>query len=542
MENIKDFIFNDLFAGYSHEDTLVFAILTFLAFALGYLIAYFFGRSRRKKLKKELKQARHELNNTKAELAALQEQHELKTAALQKAELTAEDLNARVEILEKEKEKLHADLYAANEEIEKMNAAARSYAGTIDDLNNQIIGLKTKSNDYSETFGASDEVNLDQNALQQISKMQSTHNLTLQRLNRMEAKLSEIDSENEMLKAELDKMKSGTKLILSETAPAVTPDLGVQNTTDNGEEVLQEVVVLTDAQKKATALIGSGIPEAEAGAKDDLTLINGVGPFLEKKLNNIGIYTYAQISELSPEAIEAVTEAIEFFPGRIEKDDWKGQAKKLMGQSRKLPEAGRVIQARVGFTTVRPVTKEEDVLNEEILDADNSDDATTAAAEDAVEEILEETEETDRANAAAEAQEEAVEAQNDDNEETTSDAEEGAYAETIVELSEGEETLDFSERIEINPFDKYEQDDLKIIEGIGPKISQVLADAGITTWEKLAETQAEEIKEILHKAGNRYKIHDPSTWPQQAQFAANRNWKKLKEYQDYLVGGKDVAG
>ena len=538
MENIKDFLFNELFAGYSHQDTLVFGILTFLAFALGYLIAYFFGRSRRKKLKKDLKKVRHDLNNTKAELAALQEQHELKTAALQKAELTAEDLSGKVEILEKEKEKLHRELYNSNEEIEKMNASARAYAETIDDLNNQIIGLKTKSNDYTDTtFGAGTESGLDKNALEQINNMQSTYQATVQRLNSMEAKLNEIDSENEMLKAELDKMKSGTKLILSETAPAVTNSLGTQPTVDNGKEVLQEVVVLNAAQEKAKSLVGSTIPAAEAGKKDDLTAINGVGPFLEKKLNNIGIYTYAQISELTPEAIEAVTEAIEFFPGRIEKDDWKGQARKLAGQSRKPADSNRVIQARVGFTTVRPVVKEEDtdaVMNEEILDAEAKTEGTTEAAENAVEEILEETEKNDQANAAAQAEEE-----------KQNSSEKGAYEETVLELAKeesDEEDLNFSNRMEIHAFDKYEQDDLKIIEGIGPKISQVLEKAGIDTWQKLSETKADDIKEILHKAGNRYKIHDPSTWPQQAQFAANRNWKKLKEYQDYLVGGKDVAG
>ena len=81
---------------------------------------------------------------------------------------------------------------------------------------------------------------------------------------------------------------------------------------------------------------------------------------------------------------------------------------------------------------------------------------------------------------------------------------------------------------------------MKIIEGIGPKISIILTNAGLYTWQKLADSNAEDIKKILEKAGNRFKMHDPSTWPQQAEFAAKGNWKKLKEYQDYLVGGKDI--
>lgn len=64
--------------------------------------------------------------------------------------------------------------------------------------------------------------------------------------------------------------------------------------------------------------------------KDDLKLISGVGPFIEKKLNNIEIYTFSQISKFTKQDIEDVTELIKFFPGRIERDDWVKQAKKLM--------------------------------------------------------------------------------------------------------------------------------------------------------------------------------------------------------------------
>ena len=64
--------------------------------------------------------------------------------------------------------------------------------------------------------------------------------------------------------------------------------------------------------------------------KDDLKLITGVGPFIEKKLNGVGIYTYEQISKFSVKDIEDLTESIKFFPGRIERDNWVQQAKDLM--------------------------------------------------------------------------------------------------------------------------------------------------------------------------------------------------------------------
>ncbi len=69
--------------------------------------------------------------------------------------------------------------------------------------------------------------------------------------------------------------------------------------------------------------------KADASQKDDLKLISGVGPFIEEKLNGIGIYTFDQISKFKKEDIETVTELIKFFPGRIERDKWTDQAKNL---------------------------------------------------------------------------------------------------------------------------------------------------------------------------------------------------------------------
>jgi predicted flap endonuclease-1-like 5' DNA nuclease len=61
--------------------------------------------------------------------------------------------------------------------------------------------------------------------------------------------------------------------------------------------------------------------------KDDLKLIHGIGPSIEKKLNALGIYSFRQISEFTPRAIDEITQTIKFFPGRIERDKWVSQAR-----------------------------------------------------------------------------------------------------------------------------------------------------------------------------------------------------------------------
>lgn len=83
------------------------------------------------------------------------------------------------------------------------------------------------------------------------------------------------------------------------------------------------------------------------------------------------------------------------------------------------------------------------------------------------------------------------------------------------------------------------ENDLKIIEGIGEKIEHILKNRGIKTWIQLALSKPENIKEILlTDGGSGYQIHEPRTWPQQAQMAYEGKWKELKEYQDELTGGR----
>lgn len=82
------------------------------------------------------------------------------------------------------------------------------------------------------------------------------------------------------------------------------------------------------------------------------------------------------------------------------------------------------------------------------------------------------------------------------------------------------------------------QDDLKLIEGVGPKIESLLKEGGLDTWAKVGAATPEQIKEILEAAGSRYKMHDPTTWPKQAALAAEGKFEELKAWQGDLDGGK----
>lgn len=80
-------------------------------------------------------------------------------------------------------------------------------------------------------------------------------------------------------------------------------------------------------------------------------------------------------------------------------------------------------------------------------------------------------------------------------------------------------------------------DDLKKIEGIGPKIALLLNAKSIYTFAELSKAKVETLKNILDEAGSKFKMHNPASWPKQADLAAKGNWDALKKLQDELIGG-----
>lgn len=93
------------------------------------------------------------------------------------------------------------------------------------------------------------------------------------------------------------------------------------------------------------------------------------------------------------------------------------------------------------------------------------------------------------------------------------------------------------------PFEKtssesVQADDLKRIEGIGPKIEELLNAAGIHSWKQLSLTTPEAVASILQKAGDRFRIHDPSSWPEQAKLLAEGRFDEFETLTDSLTGGR----
>ncbi len=150
-----------------------------------------------------------------------------------------------------------------------------------------------------------------------------------------------VSRDNERLKAELDESNRIKETLDSEINKLQSEKESIQSKLDQSKKEFSQLQLAklkleSDqellAQKSVPQNTSSErLPAAKPGKeeKDDLKVIKGIGPGIERKLNQQGIYSYRQISDFTPEFIKKISEAILFFPGRIDRDRWVEQASKL---------------------------------------------------------------------------------------------------------------------------------------------------------------------------------------------------------------------
>jgi predicted flap endonuclease-1-like 5' DNA nuclease len=404
-------MFSEFFAALDQQDNLVFLLFLLIAFLIGYLLSWLVYARQAARWRKKAAQTEAEWNALQAEYHSFKEQYALREADLQHAQVEAEDARRQAQQFRQERNRSEAELEETQAELIRLESTVTAQQVTIEDLNDQILGLRTKNQQLLQ----------DEPAEEPVAAVSSGGlDAALHRLASVEERLQKIESENEAL-----------RLQLAETPIARPVQSPVEQLFDLNEEELDEEKEEQERIAQARAALQSAfgvlLPVATEAEKDDLQQIQGIGPFLEKQLNEEGIYTFQQVSRLDEVLIEHLTTAIRFFPGRIQKDDWVGQAARFLENPPPPAEA-----------------------EEELPTADN-----------------------------------------------------------------------FQE-----------------IEGIGPKIETLLHEAGLRTYRQLADASMERLQEILHAAGDRFRLHDPTTWPDQAGLAADGKWEELREYQKYLNGGE----
>ncbi|MEM1121941.1 MAG: helix-hairpin-helix domain-containing protein [Bacteroidota bacterium] len=547
MDSIKT-NFSELLAAFSSEDSMTFLATFFFTWLIGFLVGYLWNRRKIRKIEEKLKKSEQEKIHFKTQWEGLQEQFALKEADLKKANLALAEKTTSLEASDAEKRTLNSRLNTALVDLDKSQEEFQEATSRMEDLNDQILGLRTKNSQMSleleqkenqaSQYGLSQQVDTSQydnlmaeNALLKNSIEELKANMGAEGTAEATVRISELESENESLKmqlaatpaaggtgenaevveeylAEIAQLESGNEVLNTSIQTLISENEELQANADQvaqyeaGHEVLQSTIaelieknedleqqlavqgsnqvewamddsvsVLLDdeaaealdveaSKAKIRAAIGDQIARATVEERDDLQQINGVGPFIEEKLNDLGIYTYEQVSQLDEDMVQTLTSAIEFFPGRIDRDDWVGQADRLFYTKGNTPQ-------EMSATSAKILTRRYATATEKI--------ETSALAA------------VPRSTAS------------------------------------------------VKP------DDLKKIEGIGPKIAGILNESGIYTFANLSQTPVDRLKGILAAAGNRYKMHDPTSWPKQAALAAIGEWDELQQLQDALDGGRDVA-
>ena len=466
--------FSDLFASFDQQDSLVFLLFVLVSFLIGFVLSWLISNRKAAQFKKEAQKAQAEYKALEAEYQSFKEQFDLREADLQEAQVEVEEAKRRIRNLLEEGRQQKAELDETQAELVRLEAAVTSQQVTIEDLNDQILGMRFKSGqvvedteqlldagpeseaslepeepmqevsdslkaflessaseeETPEEAGRADEGELPREPVDTVAAMQSAFNAALQRLNSVEEKIQRLEAENVSLRNQIQT-----------AAPSRSLESSVEELFEFEDEEEDEEERVLQASTYLDTAIGTVLPEASEEDKDDLKKIEGIGTYTEKQLNDLGLYTYEQISKLDEVLIEQLTAAIQFFPGRIVKDDWVGQAARLASGD---PEEA--------LSTEEP-------------------------------------------------------------EESSSDEEETPVAEGKLQS-------------------------LQLIEGIGPKIEALLVEAGIHNLNDLADTEVERLQEILAAAGERFRLHNPATWPEQARLATAGEWDALREFKDYLDGGK----
>ncbi len=258
----------------------------------------------------------------------------------------------------------------------------------------------------------------------------------------------------------------------------VYPDGSIKSNANKGSNTA------TKLDLKAAKSVGI------AASKDgDFTAIEGIGPKISELIYADGIKTFKELSEVEPARLQAILD--------------KAGPQYKMANPGTWPD-----QAHLACNNRWPALK----ALQDILDGGVYPDGSKATASGS--------------NDSAKVQKLEAELK------TYRDKEQaGATAGSVADVDKAK-AAGFTMRR------KGDQDDFTVIEGIGPKINELIHAEGIHTFSELAVTKLTLIQTVLDKAGPSFTLADPETWSAQSDLAAKNEWDKLMKWQDELDGGK----
>jgi predicted flap endonuclease-1-like 5' DNA nuclease len=278
-----------------------------IAAILGGLIVWFMLRNRVKYLQGELKSLQKTSDNYRGN-----------------AEQKQKELDLEIRARDRKLEVAQTDFNALQAQLNEKDRALQIEVAERINLQNNFNAFKDEAAAFRASASASGSSQAEIDTLKaEIEDKDSALKMESQRRDELSANYAKLKTDCEQaqtkLKAEIKAKEEEIALLKA----------GVGSTKAETGEGDKKEQALARVREKAKSFDYSRIGVAMVEDKDDLKIIVGIGPFIEEKLHALGIYTFEQISKFTDADVEQVTEAIEFFPGRIQRDHWISQAAEL---------------------------------------------------------------------------------------------------------------------------------------------------------------------------------------------------------------------
>lgn len=330
-------------------------VMLIIAAILGFLIAWFWRA-------KKIEELQTYINTLEEKNNQLQTQLNDAEKALLDCQADKKRLDADKENLEKllanckaEKDKFEADknetaqlLTTCKDTSKKLNEAKIDVENQLAECLKTKTRFETEKNDTIKLLDTSKTLSKKledekSNLEKQLSSCEADKKSLVSEKDNLNKKLSECLNDKKQFESDKNDIE---KLLVECQGNLMTSGVNLFNKEVDNEEYVEELnkikkddtpakplskqeEALERVKAKAEKIDFARIGTANESEKDDLKIIKGIGPFIEKKLNALGIYRFVQIANLNDEDKDLVNEAIEFFPGRVKRDDWVGQAIEL---------------------------------------------------------------------------------------------------------------------------------------------------------------------------------------------------------------------
>jgi predicted flap endonuclease-1-like 5' DNA nuclease len=313
----------NFFTNFIQEESLVLMAFLLISFLIGYATARLIGMRHAKALKRKLEEMSQSNASLTEDLKVINGKYTIKEADLKRNAL---DLERNMRQLQEQK--VQSDKVVQELDATKLTLQAAATQEIAQKEQVQVL-QKALASQQRELDAAILVIQSEQEATEELRKRLG--NIDEEKVSHLQQEVTSLRYVNALIEQERDDLQQqlaetgdSLEMMLQKTEKEDSKRVYVIGKSDKDENAI--LLSQKDALKQLEELIGEVLPYADKTEADDLKLINGIGPFIEEKLNAVGIYTYEQIAMFDEDFINVLTAAIGFFPERIKRGRWVEQA------------------------------------------------------------------------------------------------------------------------------------------------------------------------------------------------------------------------